>query len=544
MNLSRPFLLAAALVLATGGLGFASVRGEVRGLLVQRFDVHCDDACSGRRLVYDRLEAYYRGRQHEPVWVGDRGVLPAAAALVAAVQAADRHGLDPRDYHRDALAARLGATGAGDLADLEVLLTDAYLRYSAELRGGRASARPADPSWAEEASRVDHFAALAPAVAAGTLATLLEELAPPNPRYRALQAALAHHRAVAAAGGWPPLPPGEVLKPGMTHPQVELLRARLRGSGDLAPGGPRGPFYDPLLEAAVGSFQGRHGLAVDGVVGARTREALNVPVADRIRQLVWNLERWRWMPREFERRLVLVNMAGFGVELLEDGATVLTMKAIVGRGYRQTPMFRDRMTYLVFNPYWTIPPKLAVEDILPKVRKDPGYLGQEGIRVFSGWGREATELPPETIDWSRLGKGRFPFKLRQDPGPRNSLGRVKFMFPNRYNVYLHDTPNRELFRRPVRTFSSGCIRVEKPLELALRLLEGQAGWDGERVQAALDGKEPQVVWLQRPAAVYLVYWTAWVDGTGITHFRDDVYGRDQDLAKSLAQGRFPPGDGG
>ncbi len=313
-----------------------------------------------------------------------------------------------------------------------------------------------------------------------------------------------------------------------------MLRKRLWTSGDLE--SPRqDDLFDEDLEAAVVRFQDRHGLDADGVGGRRTRTALDVPVEERLRQIVLNLERWRWMPRHADSRYILVNMAGFEMRVIEDEVPILRMRVVIGRPYRRTPAFCEAMTYVVVNPYWHVPPSLAVRDLLPKIREDSGYLERQGIRVFSDWTENARELDGQAMDWSNVSGRHFPYKLRQDPGPHNALGRIKFMLPNRFNIYLHDTPHREHFDLSVRAFSSGCIRLEDPLALADYLL-GDAGWSPERVRETVASSKRRVVTLSRPIPVYLVYRTAWVERDGAVRFRDDVYGRDKLLATALETG--------
>ncbi len=234
------------------------------------------------------------------------------------------------------------------------------------------------------------------------------------------------------------------------------------------------------------AFQRRHGLEPDGAVGAATAAALNVPASARVAQVRANLERWRWITQDLGERYILINVADFRVSVVEGSREVLSMPAIVGRDYRRTPEFSGKLSYVEINPSWTVPPKLAREDILPKVRKDPFYLADKGIRVFKDWSRGAPEIDPDEIDWSKVKGETMSFKFRQDPGPENALGRIKFMFPNKFDVYLHDTPERWLFARAVRDFSSGCIRVAKPMELAEYVLRDDPEWGRERIQEALE----------------------------------------------------------
>ncbi|MBU1708066.1 L,D-transpeptidase family protein, partial [bacterium] len=315
-----------------------------------------------------------------------------------------------------------------------------------------------------------------------------------------------------------------------------LLRARLHMTGDLDDNADmENNLFDDSLEQAVHKFQRRNGLEDDGVVGPATLEALNVPVEERVHQIEVNLERWRWLPQELGRRHILINVANFELDVNEDNQPVMTMRVVVGRDYRRTPVFTDQMTYLVFSPYWNVPTNIAVQDIVPKIRENSDYLTNQNIKVFRGWGVEAKAIDPQTIDWSRITEQNFNYRLRQEPGPLNALGRVKFMFPNKFNVYLHDTPARELFAKTERAFSSGCIRIEKPIELAEYLLRSDPKWTREKIFAVIDKHIEQTVRLPEPLPVHLLYWTAWANEDGSVQFRKDIYSRDKKLYEALLE---------
>jgi murein L,D-transpeptidase YcbB/YkuD len=367
----------------------------------------------------------------------------------------------------------------------------------------------------------------------------LNSLRPPHHGYRALKSALNRYREIAAFGGWPILDKELSWKKGEIGTHVALLRDRLASTGDIdisavSYGGSY--LYDDLLEQGIARFQARHGLPASGLIDETTLEALNVPVEERVRQIELNLERWRWIPHDLGARYLLVNVADYSLTVVEDNSPKWSMRVVVGRDYRRTPVFSANLKYLVINPYWNIPRKIAVNDILPKVRRDPEYLIKKQIKVFASWQEDAPELNPHAVDWSKVTKRNFSFKLRKEPGPFNDLGRIKFMLPNKFAVYLHDTPSRKLFKRNVRSFSSGCIRLERPLDLADYLLKDDPNWSRRDIIRAIEREEGnKVVRLTKPVPVHLLYWTAWVDSKGKVNFRDDLYNRDPQLDVALKE---------
>lgn len=489
------------------------------------------------------LPEVYQGRVFEPVWIRDGGPPEAAIELLSAVARSDLEGLDPADYHRAALdslldpvAAGVGEAPAELLVDLELLLTDAFLTLGFHLFLGRVDPERLDAGGLAERPAGDVSAILFGALEEGDVATALEAVRPPQPEYRSLVGALARLRALRADGGWEVVEGGPTLSAGDRDPRVPAVRRRLASMGDL-PAGDVAPadttLFDDALAEGVHRFQDRHGLEPDGAVGPRTRQALNVPVEERIRQVVVNLERWRWLPRELGRRHVRVNIAAYHMDLYEDGAPVLHMRAIVGRPYRETPVFSEDMTYLVLAPYWHVPPTIAAVDKLPLIKADPGYLQSQHMTLIDAGTNRPVD--PSTVDWSSVTGSDLNrrFRLRQDPGPWNALGRVKFMFPNRYNVYMHDTPTRELFTQAQRDFSSGCIRLQRPLELAEYLLRDDPRWTPETIRAASEEGRERTIPLPEPVPVHVLYFTVFLDGDERIHLRPDVYDRDARVWQAL-----------
>ncbi len=493
------------------------------------------------------LSRFYQERDFRPAWSGPEGRFELAEALVASIKKSSLEGLRPDAYHLGTIETLLPAVGreraAGRplepevVADLDLLLTDAFLIYGSHMLSGRVDPETVHSRWIVRSREGDLAEVLRAALDSKEVGKALKGLLPAYPKYATLRQALLEHRAIAEKGGWPSVPEGATLHKEDRDPRVSALRARLSVSGDLTEAqGADSEVMDEVVDRAVRRFQTRHGLTVDGVVGPATLAALNVPAEDRVQQIELNMERWRWLPEDLGTRYILVNTADFSLEVVDEGERVLAMRVVAGKKARRTPVLSGAMTYLVLNPYWNIPHKLAVRDILPKVFEDPGYLDRQGIRVFENWEDSAQELPHSTIDWFIITPQNLTYKFRQDPGPRNALGRVKFMFPNKFAVYLHDTPSRYMFTRSRRDFSSGCIRVEKPIDLAAYVLEGDPNWTREAILSGIEEGTNRNVWLPEAIPVHVLYWTAWVDREGSVCFRRDVYGRDGPLARALEEG--------
>ena len=521
------------------------------------------------------LVRFYESRAFQPAWFSDEGsVRPQAGQYLAALSEAGAEGLSPERYHRSALEESLRqlTLGGGQEAawmEVELRLTSSFLTYASHLLSGQVSSRPLQGR-VKPPGGVELASVLEGALASGDLSGALRELSPKHEGFVRLREALVRYRAIAAAGGWPLVPEGAPLEPGMRDPRVVVLRERLRVTGDLPPapeerqlypGSPgvgvaalvgdlvraameeRAPevplpptpedLYDAEVEEAVKTFQQRHGLGVDGKVGRETLKALRVPVEQRIAQLQVNLERWRWAPRELGERYVLVNLPAYELEAVEQGRTALRMPVIIGAQDWHTPTFQDEVEYLVLNPEWHVPRAITQEEVLPKLREDAGAAGRMGLTVLD----RATGEPvdPATVDWSGVDEGALPYRFAQPPGGSNPLGRVKFIFPNRYSIYMHDTPNREAFAEVQRALSHGCVRVAEPEKLAGFLLQGDEKWTEEALVAAMEaGGRQRRVDLPAPVPVYLLYWTAFVNADGRVEFRPDVYRRDPAVKQALA----------
>lgn len=479
----------------------------------------------------EALAAYYGDGARPILWLGE----PRAGELVAWLRNAAEDGLDPAAYPAEQLAklmAAADATNSRGRAIIELHFSAAFLQYASDLQVGRVLPHKVDPDFFQEGRSIDQLAALAGVGAAPNLDRFFLAWQPQAPGYADLRAALADYRALAAAGGWPTVPLGESIKPGMSDPRVPALRARLAVTDGADPRAPAGAeqVYDDALVRIARRFQARHGLDVDGVVGKGTIAALNVPVETRVRDIVLSMERWRWMPPQLGRNHLIVNIAGFELKRIADGRVAERMNVVVGKPYSKTPVFSDRVRYLEFNPYWNVPTSIAVKEELPKLKTNPAARAAAGFEAVRG----DTVYPLTSINWSQYGPGNFPFQLRQRPGPNNALGRVKFMFPNQFDVYLHDTPSRSLFDKAERAFSHGCIRLARPLDLALQVLAvgGVPGWDMNRINALVATQKRTVVNLAEPLPIHITYFTAWID-QGLPNFRSDIYGQDAKLVAAL-----------
>lgn len=471
------------------------------------------------RVENDRaLVAFYARRAFRPAWSAEHGPNRLADDLVAALERADLEGLEPEDYHvsrirgaldslrADAAAARV--ITAARLADLDVALSGSFLLYASHLLGGRVDPETLHAQWEANRRMADVGYVLQDALDSRKIARALQRLVPVDDGYRRLREALARARVLAAQGGWP-----------------DDLAARLRLEGDLRDA--------DSLPVAVRRFQRRHGLEETGVVDSATRAELAVSPQARVDQLRINLERWRWLPQDLGRRRIMVNVAAQVLEVVEDGEVVMSMRVVVGREYKRTPVFSDTVRYIVLNPNWHVPPTIALEELIPKMQKDSTYMERFGMHLLMP-APDTQEVDPRAVDWSTVTPENFPFRLRQDPGRLNALGRMKFMFPNRYDVYLHDTPSRNLFSQAQRDFSHGCIRLERPLDLALYVMK-KSRWNRDALEGALDEGTERTIYLPRPIPIHLLYWTAWADDDGTIEFRNDINGVDRALSTALAK---------
>lgn len=483
----------------------------------------------------DLLAEFYEQRDYSPAWT-DRGKL---SQLITAIKATEADGLDPKDYHLEQIEFVDRELSAGrvftpeETAVLDLMLTDSLVRLGYHQRYGKVNPYSLDPIWnfRRELSGMDPATVLQQVIDAPSLTDALGELFGRGWVYKQLRAGLAKYRQIVAEGGWPQVPEGPTLRPGASDERLSVIAQRLVASGDLQETQTIAAVsnYDEFLQEGVERFQARHGLDADGIIGPATLGAMNVTAEQRVDQLRLNLERTRWVFDDIEDDFILVNIAGFKAYVFRDREIVWQTNVQVGRPYHQTPLFRDEMKYVVINPTWTVPYSIATKEMLPRIKSELDYFAK---RDFDVKDRSGKLVDPATIDWSQVTRRNFGYTFVQRPGPNNALGRIKFIFPNEYAIYLHDTPSKYLFSKAERAFSHGCIRVEDPYSLAEVLL-GSKGWDRERVEAAVETRETQSVVLAEPLPVMLLYWTAQVDRDGVVSFFNDVYGRDQRIIDAL-----------
>lgn len=453
------------------------------------------------------LNRYYAARDFRPIWTVGQSLTPAGRSVLAELQRAGEDGLNPADYLLGRMAGLGSRLDDAAMADREVLMSLAVIRYAHDLGWGVTLPSEVDKDNSYDVRPFDAASTLDAVATAADAGVALRGFAPQSFVYRLLKEGLAKLRDVERGGGWTTATDGPTLRQGDTGPRVQELRKLLVERGDLQAISGVGDHFDAEMTTALQQFQDRHGLKADGVYGKQAVSEFNVPLATRILQLRLGLERLRWLPQRFTGRRIAVNLADFKAYVFDDDRVAFETRAVIGKQFSETPMFTGLMTYLVINPYWNVPPSITRREILPKIKADPEYLAKNHMEMDAG-------------------------SVRQVPGPWNSLGRFKFMFPNTHNIYLHDTPARALFNEADRAFSHGCIRLEKPAELAALLLAGQ-GWTPERIKSVVESGRNTVVTLDTPIPVAISYATAFLAPDGLIHFRRDVYGRDKKLIEAL-----------
>jgi murein L,D-transpeptidase YcbB/YkuD len=473
------------------------------------------------------MEEFYSARDYQPVWIKDGRYTPAAKAVMAAIGAAAEEGLDPAAYRLP--AATLGSTaplGPDLTAAAELTLDKALLLYARQAYAGRL-----DPSSIGKLITIkpllpDPVEILASVSAAPDAAAAVIAYNPPHPGYQRLKAALAEARKLPATEAPAPIAEGKLMKLGVSDPRVPQLRARL----GLPAATEKPELYDNALAEAVARFQAESGLKADGAAGGNTIAFLNRAGKDDTAEILANMERWRWLPRDLGAFHVAVNVPEFEVRIVDDGKVVHETRVVTGKVTNQTPIFSDEMESIVVNPSWNVPASITTKEMLPKVRNDPSYLSRNGYQVLARVNGKVVPVSPGSVDWSTASARNI--QIRQRPGDDNALGSIKFLFPNEHSVYLHDTPSKSLFQRDQRAFSHGCVRVQNPLEFADVLLAYQGGWTKERLRKMVGGRESWVN-LPKHIPIHITYFTAFVDDSGTLQTRPDIYGYNARVERAL-----------
>jgi len=479
-------------------------------------------------------KAQEQGQQEEEqsnlLWTSHRAPLERAYEALESLQRAPEHGLNPERYAVEALYDLLEvAHTKKQIREFDELLTAAVWSYNEDLRVGAAHEKAKKRSKKSKLKKttrkvnLDAVRSLVAAIENDTIGLHLESLIPAFDGYAHLQAALDQHNDYHLLGGWDTLPADMLLKPGDEHPAVAQLRNRLIMTDGLAENAVGSYVYDEQVQEAIVRFQKRHGLAVDGEIGPATLRTLNITSAEKVRLIGLNLARLRQLPKDLPADRISVNIPEFKLRMYRDAEETLNMGVVVGTKKTPTPAMRDKMRHLVFNPYWYPPRGITVNEILPKLRRDPGYLKRSGFELLRG----KKVVDASKIDWSNVSARQFNYRVRQIPGNKNALGRVKFIFPNKRAIYLHDTPSRRLFAKRVRAFSHGCVRLEKPQELASALMNWDRGWTNDDVRADITAKKRKLRKFKEQMAIHLLYQTASVND-GVISFHPDIYGHDKD----------------
>lgn len=528
MSFARPFLFSLALALALAVASAGPLTCAVAAPpteLQQRFEDAAGTVVVGNHTIaLAPLREFYRERGWKLAWSGEAKA--TAERLLADARAiAPGEGLTPSFY--------TAAAGLGGELEHDLLVSDALLRFARDLSIGRvAPTRLVGGMGPETRPAFNGTRVLRDLAAGKDLATALQGLPPSYAGYHRLKRALARYRQLVQAGGWSAVADGPSIKQGMEDERIPAIRKRLIVSGDLDAAHAQGTQLDTTLAAAIRRFQQRHGIEADGAVGKMTLAAINVSAEDRLRQIMANMERWRWMPRRLDPTHVAVNLPAAHLELVRNGEITLAMRVVVGDVRHQTPTMQTTMTSVVLNPTWTVPPSIATREILPKLRKDGQYLVNNNMQILDAFPENTPESQGLGVDWNKYGK--FPWRIRQAPGPDNALGQVKFNLSNDDDIYLHDTPKRQYFGRIFRALSHGCVRLERPVALAQALVPADYV---DKVDDLIAETNTKTLRLERPLTVYLMYMTAWAEEDGTIQFRDDLYGHDGRLEAALKRDR-------
>ncbi|MBF9255557.1 L,D-transpeptidase family protein [Pontibacter sp. 172403-2] len=506
----------------------------------------------------DLMFLFYGDRDYKLAWFRDNELVPETQNFLEAVEHASKEGLDPKQYKIIDFDKLIQAYKEKDPQDssrlalqqqIDVGLTASYFNFASDFYRGRVNPEDAaSVSWDVKKNKIKLNKALQTILKERESTYPYYEFEALHAGYMRLRDKLQEFRQLEAKGGWPKIDLGNLksLQKGDTAAAVLALRKRLNPAQQLDPNNKSLRVYDDKLVQQVKHFQMLNGLEQDGIVGGNTLKTLNVPLADRIRQITINMERWRWIPKrmvpkDLDQKYIWVNIPEYKLYIYEDPNNdpeaereykeVMEMRVVVGKVLHETPIFSDKMEYVVMAPYWNLPNSIVVNEVKPHMLSNPGWLARQNMEIVTKE-KDPKPVSPSSIDWANVTEKNFKYMVRQKPGPKNALGSIKFLFPNQYAVYLHDTPADALFSQTQRDFSHGCVRLEKPVELAKYILQDMPEWDEGRIRETMNGNEETWVTLPKKVQVYIVYFTAWVDENGDTHFRPDLYGQDKELEKA------------
>ncbi len=505
----------------------------VQAPLAYRLSTQPSNADQNVRRDFAALVAFYAERDHRPVWIEDGKFNSMARRAIFFLSRSDRWGLDPEAYITPSLALGFQEPASGsEIADAEIRMSMALLVYARQAYAGRTVPRDISENLDVLPELPDPVAAMASLAGGADIVESLIAFNPPDTEFEIMRQELANLKSIAAEGGWRTIGSGPTLKPGMRDDRVILLKQRF--GIYLPPPIIADPevvsLYEGEVVEAVRKYQEENGLDPDGIIGPATLSHLNMSVIDRIYQVLANLERWRWLPRDRGDFYVQVDVPGFRVNIVKNGEVVFSTRVVVGKPTNQTAIFSDQIEHLVVNPFWNVPRSLASEQMLPMLRSDASYYINQNFETYSLASGQAVDA--STVNWSEISASNLPYRFRQRPGSNNALGTVKFMFPNRHAIYLHDTPAKNLFERTVRAYSYGCVRVYQPMEFADALLSNDPRLDVQGVRAGIRSGENRTMVLTDKIPIHITYITAWAED-GRINYRDDVYGHDRRVAAAL-----------
>ncbi len=506
------------------------------------------EVCVGGDLIQAAtlVRAFYQDHKYQPAWSRRGKVDAQVESLIESIRAADADGLVPEDYHFDAILKNLKELGllsggglperTSVLSDLELFLTDAFFVLATHLAQGKVDPDSSRAEWEAPCRSLDVLQLLKDSLASSRIAESLQGLSPQHAYYAGLKRALQRYKEFVRNSAWPRISGGPDLRAGDRGKRVEALKKRLIKEGYESSGGDvPAEVFGWETEQAVCRFQETHGLPQTGIVDEATLKALNVTAEARLNQIEVNLERWRWLPHDLGTRYAIVDAASYELFVVDRFETVMSMKIVVGMLTWQTPVFSSRITDIIINPYWYAPTRVLLKELINYIKADPDYLSRNKMKLMRGWGDEETEIDVKTLDLDKVNAKNLDFYLRQEPGPLNLVGRIKFTMANKYNVYLHDTPYQSDFGQFTRTFSHGCIRIARPVDFSLFLLQDPLEWNAEKISEYIDGEADQAIPVKNPLAVHVFYGTAWPLADGRVQFRPDLYENDKLVAESLHQ---------